>query len=216
MNKMVTLPPQSGTEVQLLAACRAGRGIVLVESSGSEAVGHLVIAAEHAGADAVNFAATHARGLVCLALEGAIADRLGLALLAQSNRARPGPAFTVSIEACEGISTGISTSDRAMTIAAAIRTGAGPADLASPGHVFPVRVDGSGPEDAAAAAVALCRAAGMRPAALICAILGADGRMANLQQLGKFAAAHGLPLAQVAAVAPALGTSLVQGHLSGR
>ncbi|WP_417722571.1 3,4-dihydroxy-2-butanone-4-phosphate synthase [Salipiger sp.] len=192
---------------QLVAACRGGGMAVLVEDTRDGVQGQLVIAADHAGAEAINYLARHARGLVCVALHEAIVDRLRLSLLPQTNRARLATAYTISIEAREGVSTGISARDRALTIAAAIRPDARAEDLASPGHVFPIRVEEGeirARPTAAAALVELCRDAGLSPAGVLCAIMNADGSMAGEGDLVAFAETHGLPIARARDIAPDL------------
>lgn len=192
---------------EIVEEARAGRMFVVTERGRHGREGTLIVPADCADAAAVNFLARHARGLVCLALDEAIVDRLNLSLMPQTNRSRMGTAFTISIEASEGISTGISASDRALTIAAAIRDGAGPEAVVSPGHVFPIRVE----EDelmlrpsAAATGVEVCRAAGRVPAAVICAIMTPDGAMADEAQTRDFADREGLKLTDATDLARAL------------
>lgn len=182
-----------------LAHVRAGQPFVLIEENLGQYIGMLAIAAQFATADRINDMARDARGLICLALHETIVDQLGLPLMMQRNRRRRGPAFTVSIEARHGISTGISTRDRANTIAAAIRDGAGEEHIATPGHIFPIRVEEDDLRNcfsSAAMAVGLCRQAGLTPAAVLCAILNSAGGVADPMQLRVFAAELGLPIAR--------------------
>ena len=196
--------PGQAPEAALAAALGSGGKLVLVEKTLEGVQGYLVIAAEFATARSINDLARDARGLVCLALHESIVDNLRLPLLPQTNRHRLGVAYTVSIEAREGVTTGISAQDRALTVAAAIREGAGPEDLGSPGHVFPIRVEHhetNAPRSAAAGAVRLCQVAGLRPAAVICAIMTTDGAMAGADSLFGYAAEHRLPIATLARLA---------------
>lgn len=170
--------------------------LLLVDPAGT-ALPCLMIPAEFADARAVNLMATHARGLICLALDSRIVDALHLALQPQTNRRCFATPFTVSIEARRAVSTGISAADRATTIAAAIRPDARPGDLATPGHVFPIRVD----SDSRAphpgipgAAVEICRRAGLRPAAVICEILDPTGEAPAMSWLQGLAASLNLPV----------------------
>ena len=178
---------------------RNGRMIVVVDDDDRECNGHLVMAAERVDADAVNFMARHACGLVCLALSPGMADRLNLPLMPSSNAGHT-PAFTVSIEAREGVTTGISAADRATTIRAAVAENAGPDDIVTPGHVFPLRARKGGVLTRAGIAEAgtdLAAFAGMRPAAVICEILREDGSVARMDDLEAFAEAHGLHIAAI-------------------
>ena len=178
---------------------RNGRMIVVVDDDDRECNGHLVMAAERVDADAVNFMARHACGLVCLALSPDMADKLHLPLMPSSNAGHT-PAFTVSIEAREGVTTGISAADRATTIRAAVADNAGPDDIVTPGHVFPLRARKGGVLTRAGIAEAgtdLAAFAGMRPAAVICEILREDGSVARMDDLEAFAEAHGLHIAAI-------------------
>ena len=187
-----------------LADLADGRFIVLLHHGVDGPEAALAIAAEAADASAVNYLARKARGLVCLAMDEALTDRLALSLMPRTNRSRFGPAFTVSIEAASGIETGISARDRALTIAAAIRPDATPRDLVTPGHVFPIRTEREEWRhlpSVSAAAVELCRRAGQVPAAAICALMGADGAHAGAGQARIFAAQEGLSLLETGALA---------------
>jgi 3,4-dihydroxy 2-butanone 4-phosphate synthase/GTP cyclohydrolase II len=173
---------------------------VLVDDDDRENEGDLIIPAQMATPDAVNFMARHGRGLICLALTKERADRLGLEPMARKNGSRNETAFTVSIEAKEGISTGISAADRARTIAVAIEAGNGPEALVSPGHVFPLVARPGGVLVRAGhteAAVDVSRLAGLNPSAVICEIMRDDGTMARLDDLMDFARAHGLKIGTI-------------------
>ena len=180
---------------------RRGRMVILVDDEGRENEGDLAIPAELADADAINFMAKHGRGLICLALTGQRVRELDLPLMARTNESRHRTAFTVSIEAREGITTGISAADRARTIAVAIDPGSGKSDIGSPGHVFPLVARDGGVLVRAGhteAAVDLARLAGYAPAGVICEIMNDDGTMARLPDLVKFAQFHNLKIATIA------------------
>ena len=188
---------------EVLRALKERRMVVLVDDEHRENEGDLVMAAEFADAPAVAFMATKGCGLICLAMDGASVDRLGLPLMSRDNRSRLGTAFTVSIEAREGVTTGISAADRARTIQVAIDPTAGPQDLVTPGHVFPLRARDGGVlvrPGHSEASVDLCRLAGLRPASVICEIMRPDGEMARLPDLETYCAEHGLLLATIADV----------------
>jgi 3,4-dihydroxy 2-butanone 4-phosphate synthase/GTP cyclohydrolase II len=177
--------------------------VILVDDEGRENEGDLVVLADHATPAAINFMATHARGLICLALTAEQVYRLGLPLMATRPGGRRATAFTVSIEARVGVTTGISARDRARTIAAAIAPDASPRDIVSPGHVFPLRARRDGVferEGHTEGAVDLARLAGALPAAVICEIMNDDGTMARRRDLSRFAAHHGLPILSIADV----------------
>jgi 3,4-dihydroxy 2-butanone 4-phosphate synthase/GTP cyclohydrolase II len=197
---------QRGTTDVLVGAeaiideARNGRMFILVDDDDRENEGDLVIPAQMATPDAINFMARHGRGLICLALTRDRADRLGLEPMARTNRSRNETAFTVSIEAKEGISTGISAADRARTIAVAIDAMNGPDDIVSPGHVFPLVARPGGVLVRAGhteAAVDVARLAGLNPSAVICEIMRDDGSMARLDDLMDFARAHGLKIGTI-------------------
>ena len=180
---------------------RRGRMVILIDDEGRENEGDLVIPAELADADAVNFMARYGRGLVCLALTAERVRELDLPLMARTNEARHQTAFTVSIEAREGVTTGISAADRARTIAVAIDPASGKSDIGSPGHVFPLIARDGGVLVRAGhteAAVDLARMAGYAPAGVICEIMNDDGTMARLPDLVKFAQFHNLKIATIA------------------
>ncbi|WP_339948586.1 3,4-dihydroxy-2-butanone-4-phosphate synthase [uncultured Albimonas sp.] len=185
----------------IIAEARAGRPFILVDAEDRENEGDVVIPADAADAGAITFMALHARGLICLALDRGRVETLRLAPQPQTNRAGRETAFTVSIEAREGVTTGISAADRARTIAAAIAPGARATDLASPGHVFPLIARDGGVLVRAGhteAAVDIARLAGRPPAGVICEIMNEDGSMARLPQLRVFAEQHGLKIGAIA------------------
>ena len=197
---------QRGTTDVLVGAeaiineARNGRMFILVDDDDRENEGDLVIPAQMATPDAVNFMARHGRGLICLALTKERADQLGLEPMARTNRSRNETAFTVSIEAREGISTGISAADRARTIAVAIDSANGPDALVSPGHVFPLVAKPGGVLVRAGhteAAVDVARLAGLNPSGVICEVMREDGAMARLDDLMDFARAHGLKIGTI-------------------
>jgi 3,4-dihydroxy 2-butanone 4-phosphate synthase/GTP cyclohydrolase II len=180
---------------------RAGRMVILVDDEDRENEGDLVLPAEKVTPTAINFMATHARGLICLAADDALIDRLELPMMVRDNQASLGTAFTVSIEARHGVSTGISAKDRAHTIRVAIADDARPADVVSPGHVFPLRARRGGVlvrTGQTEGSVDLARMAGLKPAGVICEIMRDDGEMARRPELEEFAARHGLLLLSVA------------------
>jgi 3,4-dihydroxy 2-butanone 4-phosphate synthase/GTP cyclohydrolase II len=195
-------PPElSRSLADAIAALRGGSMIIMVDDEDRENEGDLVIAAEHATPDAINFLVTHGRGLVCLALEAAQLDRLGVPMMVRNNTAPRGTAFTISIEAREGVDTGISAHDRARTILAATADDAGPEDLVSPGHVFPLRAAPGGVLARAGhteGSIDLLTMAGLKPAAVICEVMSADGHMARLPELRAFGARHGIPIVSIA------------------
>jgi 3,4-dihydroxy 2-butanone 4-phosphate synthase/GTP cyclohydrolase II len=186
---------------EMLEEARAGRMFILVDDEDRENEGDLVIPADACDAAAVNFMAKHGRGLICLAMQGERIRALNLPLMAQQNASRHQTAFTVSIEAREGVTTGISAADRARTIAVAIDPSSGPQDIATPGHVFPLMARDGGVLVRAGhteAAVDLARMAGRRPAGVICEIMNDDGTMARLPDLVAFAQRHGLRIGTIA------------------
>ena len=185
---------------EIIEDARNGKMFLLVDHEDRENEGDLVIPAEKCNAQAVNFMATHGRGLICLALTGERIDQLGLPLMASKNSSRHETAFTVSIEAREGVETGISAKDRAMTVAAAIDPAKGKADLATPGHVFPLRARDGGVLVRAGhteAAVDVSRLAGLDPSGVICEVMNDDGTMARLPDLVAFAQKHGLKIGTI-------------------
>ncbi|MDX6481895.1 MAG: 3,4-dihydroxy 2-butanone 4-phosphate synthase / cyclohydrolase [Gaiellaceae bacterium] len=180
---------------------RAGRMVVVVDDPDRENEGDLVVAAEFATDEAVNFMATHARGLICLCLTADRCEELGLPPMTQKNEARLSTAFTVSVEAREGVTTGISAADRAHTIAVAIDPASSPRDLVQPGHIFPLRARDGGVLVRAGqteAAVDLARLAGLNPAGVVCEIMNEDGTMARVPDLVPYCERHGLKMITVA------------------
>ncbi|MBV9526940.1 3,4-dihydroxy-2-butanone-4-phosphate synthase [Sphingomonas sp.] len=179
---------------------RAGRMVIMVDDEDRENEGDLTMAADLATPEAINFMARHGRGLICLSLTKERSDQLGLEPMTRTNRSRNETAFTVSIEAREGISTGISAADRARTIAVAINSANGPDAIVSPGHVFPLVARPGGVLVRAGhteAAVDISRLAGLNPSAVICEIMSDDGTMARLDALMDFARTHGLKIGTI-------------------
>jgi 3,4-dihydroxy 2-butanone 4-phosphate synthase / GTP cyclohydrolase II len=176
---------------------RQGRFIIIVDDENRENEGDLAIAAEKVTPDAINFMAREGRGLICLPMTGERLDQLGIPLMVQDNTSKNCTAFTVSIEAKRGVSTGISAEDRATTIATVLAPATTPADIARPGHVFPIRAREGGVLARAGhteAIVDLARLAGLYPAGVICEIMNEDGTMARVPQLEKVAERHGLKI----------------------
>lgn len=180
---------------QALAALRAGKMIILMDDEDRENEGDLYIAAEFATAEAINFMATHGRGLICLAMDGTLIDKFNLPMMVARNGSPFGTAFTVSIEASTGVTTGISAYDRARTIEVAMDPKSGPKDLISPGHIFPLRARDNGVLERGGqteGSVDLSRLAGLRPAGVICEIMNVDGTMSRRDTLKGFAKKHDL------------------------
>jgi 3,4-dihydroxy 2-butanone 4-phosphate synthase/GTP cyclohydrolase II len=199
---MTTPSPLGISPVEdIVAEMRAGRMVILVDEEDRENEGDLVLAAEHVSAEAINFMARFGRGLICLTLTRKICERLQLPPMVARNGDKKGTAFTVSIEAAEGVTTGISAADRARTVQAAVAANARPDDLVQPGHIFPLQaVDGgvlmrAGHTEAGCDLAAM---AGCTPASVICEIMNDDGTMARLPDLQKFAATHGLKIGTIA------------------
>jgi 3,4-dihydroxy 2-butanone 4-phosphate synthase/GTP cyclohydrolase II len=189
------------SSAEIIDEARAGRIFILVDDEDRENEGDLVIPAQFATPDAINFMAKHARGLICLAMTKGRCERLGLPLMSQANGSRHETAFTVSIEAREGVTTGISAADRARTIAVAINPELGRDDIVTPGHVFPLMAREGGTLIRAGhteAAVDIARLAGLIPAGVICEIMNDDGTMARLPDLIAFAQRHNLKLGTIA------------------
>jgi len=184
----------------IIEDARNGRMFILVDHEDRENEGDLVIPAQMATPDAINFMATHGRGLICLSLTGERVDALGLPMMASYNSSRHETPFTTSIEAREGVTTGISAHDRAHTVAVAIDPTKTPADIATPGHVFPLRARDGGVLIRAGhteAAVDIARLAGLNPAGVICEVMKDDGTMARLPDLIAFAQRHGLKIGTI-------------------
>ena len=185
----------------LLEELKAGRPIILVDDPNRENEGDLCFAAEFATPELVAMMAREACGLICLSLDSKICDQLQLPMMVAENRSRFGTAFTVSIEATHGVTTGISAKDRATTILAAVAPDARPGDLARPGHIFPLRATDGGVlvrTGQTEGIVDLCRLAGLRPAGVICEITKPDGEMARVPELIEFARARGLKMGCIA------------------
>ncbi|SEV98768.1 GTP cyclohydrolase II [Cognatiyoonia koreensis] len=184
----------------ILEDARNGRMFILVDHEDRENEGDLVIPAQMATPDAINFMAKHGRGLICLTLPSERIEALGLPLMATNNSSRHETAFTVSIEAREGVTTGISAHDRARTVAVAIDASKGAVDIATPGHVFPLRARDGGVLVRAGhteAATDISRLAGLNPSGVICEIMKEDGEMARLPDLVGFAQLHGLKIGTI-------------------
>ncbi|HKW84894.1 MAG TPA: bifunctional 3,4-dihydroxy-2-butanone-4-phosphate synthase/GTP cyclohydrolase II [Burkholderiaceae bacterium] len=186
---------------ELVAELAAGRMIILVDEEERENEGDLLIGADHVTPEAINFMARYGRGLICLTLTPERCDRLHLPPMTSRNGTRHGTAFTVSIEAATGISTGISAADRARTVQAAVARDARPGDLVQPGHIFPLRAQEGGVLMRAGHTEAGCDLAGMAgltPAAVICEVMKDDGTMARLPDLVAFGREHGLKIGTIA------------------
>src|ERR1700752_3546756 len=193
--------PQFATVEDAVEEIRQGRMIVLVDDEDRETEGDLAMAAEKITPEAINFMAKFGRGLICMPLTEDRCDELHLPLMSPINTSAHGTAFTEAIDARVGVTTGISASDRAVTILTAIDAKTNPQDLARPGHIFPLRARNGGVLVRAGqteASVDLARIAGLTPAGVICEIMGDDGTMARLPQLTDFCGAHGLKLLTVA------------------
>ncbi|MBL8682675.1 MAG: 3,4-dihydroxy-2-butanone-4-phosphate synthase [Myxococcales bacterium] len=179
---------------------RAGRMVILVDDEDRENEGDLVLCADLVTGESVNFMAMHARGLICLTMTEEMVQKLALPMMVDENRSQRTTAFTVSIEAREGVSTGISAQDRAHTIKVACAPDAKPQDLVSPGHVFPLRAKAGGVLQRTGhteGSVDLARIAGRAPAAVICEIMNEDGTMARLPDLERFAEKHNLHILSI-------------------
>ena len=185
---------------EIIEDARNGRMFILVDHEDRENEGDLVIPAQMATPEAVNFMATHGRGLICLSMTSERVDALGLPLMASQNSSRHETAFTVSIEAREGVTTGISAHDRARTVAVAIDSGKTATDIATPGHIFPLRARDGGVLVRAGhteAAVDISRLAGLNPSGVICEIMNEDGTMSRLPDLVAFAQRHNLKIGTI-------------------
>lgn len=185
----------------LIEEMRLGRMVILLDDEDRENEGDLVMAAEHVTPEAINFMATHARGLICLTLTGSRCEQLGLTPMVENNGASFATAFTVSIEAREGVTTGISAADRATTVQVAVAPDVHPRDLVQPGHIFPLRARDGGVLNRAGHTEAGCdlaRLAGQEPAAVIVEIMNEDGSMARRPELEAFAQHHDLRIGTIA------------------
>jgi 3,4-dihydroxy 2-butanone 4-phosphate synthase/GTP cyclohydrolase II len=186
---------------QAIEAIKAGHMVILVDDEDRENEGDLTMAAELITPEAINFMATHGRGLICLSLTEEQVDQLKLPMMVYENTATFGTAFTVSIDARRGVSTGISAADRAATILTAIAADARPEDLVRPGHVFPLRARKGGVlvrTGQTEGSVDLARLAGLKPAGVICEVMNADGTMARMPDLEAFSKRHGLAIVTIA------------------
>lgn len=186
---------------EVIEEMRQGRIIIVVDDEDRENEGDLTLAAEKVTAETINFMAKYGRGLICLALTGERLDELQIPLMVGENTSKFGTAFTVSIEARHGVTTGISAADRARTILAAIDPSTRPSDLARPGHVFPLRARSGGVLMRAGqteAAVDLARLAGLYPAGVICEVMNEDGTMARVPELMEVSRQHGIKIVTVA------------------
>jgi 3,4-dihydroxy 2-butanone 4-phosphate synthase/GTP cyclohydrolase II len=186
---------------ELVAELATGRMVILVDEADRENEGDLVLAAEHVTPEAINFMARHARGLICLTLTRERCERLQLPPMTTRNGTQHGTAFTVSIEAATGVTTGISAADRARTVQAAVARDAKPSDLVQPGHIFPLQAQDGGVLMRAGHTEAGCdlaAMAGLSPAAVICEVMNEDGTMARLPDLELFARQHGLKIGTIA------------------
>ncbi len=198
---MSTIASQFATVEDAIEDIRQGKMVVVVDAADRENEGDLTIAAQFATPEAINFMAKEGRGLICLCLTGERCDELGLRMMTEHNETPFGTAFTVSIEAREGISTGISAHDRARTVQVAIDPSKGPQDIVQPGHVFPLRAKAGGVLQRAGqteAAIDLARLAGLNTAGVICEVMKDDGTMARVPDLVDFCAKHGLRLVTIA------------------
>jgi 3,4-dihydroxy 2-butanone 4-phosphate synthase/GTP cyclohydrolase II len=185
---------------EIIEDARNGRMFILVDHEDRENEGDLVIPAQMCTPSAINFMATYGRGLICLSMTGERIDALGLALMSPKNSSRHETAFTMSIEAREGVTTGISAADRARTVSVAIDPTKGARDIATPGHIFPLRARDGGVLVRAGhteAAVDIARLAGLNPSGVICEIMNDDGTMARLPDLIAFAQRHGLKIGTI-------------------
>ena len=200
MNTPLTPAPISPVQ-EIVAEMRAGRMVILVDEEDRENEGDLVIASEHVTPEAINFMAKFGRGLICLTLTRERCERLQLPPMATRNGTKHGTAFTVSIEATTGVTTGISAADRARTVQAAVARDAKPTDLVQPGHIFPLQAQDGGVLMRAGHTEAGCdmsRMAGLTPSAVICEIMNDDGTMARLPDLEVFAKEHNLKIGTIA------------------
>ena len=205
----IAFPPPKGKTTmaqispipEILADIKAGKMVIITDAEDRENEGDLVMAAQFVTPEAINFMIKHARGLVCLPMENALVDKLGLPMMTQQNGAQYGTNFTVSIEAAQGTTTGISAADRALTIQTAVSPNVQPQDIVQPGHIFPLRAQKGGVLIRAGhteAAVDLANMAGLIGAGVICEILNDDGTMARMPELLQFAEQHGLKIGTIA------------------
>jgi len=191
------------TMAEAIAAYQAGRQVIIVDDEGRENEGDLAVAAERISPEAINFMATHGRGLICVALPGSRLDELRIPMMVAENTSRFETAFCVSVEARDRVSTGISAFDRSATVQRLVDPAAGPDDFIRPGHMFPLRYKEGGVLVRAGqteASVDLARLAGLYPAGVICEIMSADGTMARLPELERFAGSYQIPIISVAQI----------------
>jgi 3,4-dihydroxy 2-butanone 4-phosphate synthase/GTP cyclohydrolase II len=203
MSKAMLADPALAQVERALLEIRAGRMVIVVDDEDRENEGDFVMAADRVTASAINFMATHGRGLICLSLTGGQVQQLGLPMMVRNNRSQHTTAFTVSIGARENRTKGISAADRARTILTAINPTASRGDLICPGHVFPLRAVPGGVlarPGHTEASVDLARLAGCAPAGVICEVMNDDGTMARLPDLQRFAARHELLITSIAAL----------------
>ena len=189
------------TAEEIIADIKAGKMVILMDDEDRENEGDLIIAAEHITPDAINFMATYGRGLICLTMTQERCEQLNLPLMVKSNGAQFSTNFTLSIEAAEGVTTGISAADRARTVQAAVAKGAVPEDIVQPGHIFPIMAQPGGVLTRAGHTEAGCdlaRLAGLEPSSVIVEILNPDGTMARRPQLEVFANEHGIKIGTIA------------------
>lgn len=188
------------TAEEAIEEIRQGKMIILVDDEDRENEGDLTIAAEFATPEVINFMATHGRGLICLSMAPPLVDKLDLPMMTIKNESGFGTPFTVSIEAREGVTTGISAADRSQTILTAIREDVTPADIVTPGHIFPLKANPGGVLARAGqteGSVDLAKLAGLRPAGVICEIMREDGEMARMPDLIEFAKKHDMKIATI-------------------
>jgi 3,4-dihydroxy 2-butanone 4-phosphate synthase / GTP cyclohydrolase II len=197
---MNTTPSTLASTAELIAELKAGRMIILVDEEDRENEGDLMIAADYATPEAINFMAKFGRGLICLTLTSERCAQIGIELMVSKNGTKTGTNFTGSIEAAEGVTTGISAADRAQTVKAAVAKHAKPSDIVQPGHIFPIMAQAGGVLTRAGHTEAGCdltAMAGLTPASVICEIMNEDGTMARLPELQVFAAQHGLKIGAI-------------------
>ncbi|OQX24615.1 MAG: 3,4-dihydroxy-2-butanone-4-phosphate synthase, partial [Desulfobacteraceae bacterium IS3] len=186
---------------EAIAEIRAGRIVILTDDEDRENEGDLTMAAEKVTPEAINFMAKYGRGLICLSMTGEKIDSLELPLMVENNTSRFHTGFTVSIEAREGVTTGISAADRATTVLAAVADNAKPEDLVRPGHIFPLRARDGGVivrTGQTEGSVDLARLAGLKPAGVICEVMNDDGTMSRMPDLEKFSEEHGIGICTIA------------------
>lgn len=200
MPKNQDLAHRLATVASAIECMRKGEMVILVDDSGRENEGDMIVAAEKITPSIMNFMIQHGSGIVCLPMDPALLDRLQIPMMVDENSSRFATPFTVSIEAKEGVSTGVSAADRTKTVLAAVADGASLADLSMPGHIFPLRARQGGVlqrQGHTEGGVDLARLAGLKPCAVICEVMQADGEMSRGESLQAFAKAHGIPVVQM-------------------